>query len=574
MKRVFWILALLLVPSLGWGATYYVSQSGTGDGSAIGTPASVATFNAGTAPFDDLDDDTVYFLDTITTTIAPADSGTSGHVITLRGDYPSRGCTCEGSDVLSGSWTDAGGGLWTISLTGNPRYLWLDGKFAVVDASTDDDEEWTHDNVSTLTMKSSSQPATRYTEIRYASRANGIDISNHEYITVTGFTFSRLCKYSTTLDQYGAGAVRTNNGSNNTVTSCTFSNCSTAVSFGSASNNCVASYNTVNGVYGYSSGKNYNGIAFWSYGANNLIHHNTVVGKVLWTTGYQNAGEGVRLHGADGQWAAFNITGSSVYSNNISYMYWYGVCVWDRDTTDGIQNVNVAIYDNIISYVQDVPATDSGDHDGIGNGGTGSTDGNHWTGIYIYRNKVSECSNAGIHNANAMGAGGSIRYNVVINCGLQTTSIGGIRTANGTDVFNNIVYGSATGHGIRGDNDTVTGADPTEIKNNIIVGIDSSAKYGIYVDVEADATGSNNCIFDVPTGKETYNFTNTNGITSDPLFANASSYDFRLKPGSPCINTGTDVSLTTDYMGQTVPCRGVIDISAIEACYHLWLVGE
>jgi hypothetical protein len=38
--------------------------------------------------------------------------------------------------------------------------------------------------------------------------------------------------------------------------------------------------------------------------------------------------------------------------------------------------------------------------------------------------------------------------------------------------------------------------------------------------------------------------------------------DFRLKPSSPCINAGTDVSLTTDYAGRAI--RGVPDIGAYE----------
>jgi len=47
---------------------------------------------------------------------------------------------------------------------------------------------------------------------------------------------------------------------------------------------------------------------------------------------------------------------------------------------------------------------------------------------------------------------------------------------------------------------------------------------------------------------------------ADPLFR--STTDFRLKAGSPAINAGVDVGLTTDFLGK--PIRGVPDIGAYE----------
>lgn len=52
----------------------------------------------------------------------------------------------------------------------------------------------------------------------------------------------------------------------------------------------------------------------------------------------------------------------------------------------------------------------------------------------------------------------------------------------------------------------------------------------------------------------------TNVQHADPLFRSAT--DFRPKSGSPAINKGTDVGLTTDYIGKTI--RGVPDIGAYE----------
>ena len=95
------LIAFILMTSVAWGATYYVSQSGDGDGSAVGTPDSIADFNADV--FGELDGDTVYFLDAITTGINTPDAGISGSLIYLRGDYPGSECTitnASGSGIV------------------------------------------------------------------------------------------------------------------------------------------------------------------------------------------------------------------------------------------------------------------------------------------------------------------------------------------------------------------------------------------------------------------------------------------------------------------------------------------
>jgi hypothetical protein len=51
-------------------------------------------------------------------------------------------------------------------------------------------------------------------------------------------------------------------------------------------------------------------------------------------------------------------------------------------------------------------------------------------------------------------------------------------------------------------------------------------------------------------------------LTSDPLFVNASSYDFHLQPSSPAINAGIDVGVALDRDGN--PRVGAPDIGAYE----------
>jgi hypothetical protein len=98
MKK-YLVILLLLIACPAWGATYFVSQNGAGakTGADVDNASEIATFNAGTAPYNVLDDDTVYLLDTITTAVVIPDSGTSGHIATIRGDYAGHPCTITGA---------------------------------------------------------------------------------------------------------------------------------------------------------------------------------------------------------------------------------------------------------------------------------------------------------------------------------------------------------------------------------------------------------------------------------------------------------------------------------------------
>jgi hypothetical protein len=56
-----------------------------------------------------------------------------------------------------------------------------------------------------------------------------------------------------------------------------------------------------------------------------------------------------------------------------------------------------------------------------------------------------------------------------------------------------------------------------------------------------------------------------NSILDSPLFVDASGDDFHLQSGSPCIDAGTDVGLTEDYAGNSVPKGDWPDIGAYES---------
>lgn len=84
--------------------------------------------------------------------------------------------------------------------------------------------------------------------------------------------------------------------------------------------------------------------------------------------------------------------------------------------------------------------------------------------------------------------------------------------------------------------------------------IDPDEQYCIWY---STATGDRNW---KAQGEDTLPETHATSIVADPKLQSAT--DYRLRAGSPAINAGTDVGLTTDFLGK--PVRGVPDIGAYE----------
>jgi hypothetical protein len=129
--------------------------------------------------------------------------------------------------------------------------------------------------------------------------------------------------------------------------------------------------------------------------------------------------------------------------------------------------------------------------------------------------------------------------------------------------------------------DNVTGQ---LIKNNIAFGYSEKALIARYGGENDGVFGSGNIYANNCFGPESPNFIEwgekvykstypildnalgeiSNWIKSDPLFVNALAGVFRLVSTSPCINRGTDVNITKDYAGTSVPQSGAPDVGAYE----------
>jgi len=139
MKKLILIFIICIFAVNGWGATYYVSQNGSGDGSAVGTPDSEADLESGV--FGDLTGDEVYLLDEWTATTLAINSTTiggaktSGARITFRGDYPGHRFTLNNMIERSG-WANESGAIYSIACNYRPTVVLHNGDLLTLDDDT------------------------------------------------------------------------------------------------------------------------------------------------------------------------------------------------------------------------------------------------------------------------------------------------------------------------------------------------------------------------------------------------------------------------------------------------------
>ncbi|HNX65706.1 MAG TPA: SwmB domain-containing protein [Bacteroidales bacterium] len=94
-------------------------------------------------------------------------------------------------------------------------------------------------------------------------------------------------------------------------------------------------------------------------------------------------------------------------------------------------------------------------------------------------------------------------------------------------------------------------------KNNIFTG--ATYYWGALRETRSDSVFiTNNILYNNSNSNEFYvetaptNYTNSNNIVSDPLFANVTTGDFTLQSSSPAIDAGTDVGLTDDILSNNL----------------------
>ena len=184
------------------------------------------------------------------------------------------------------------------------------------------------------------------------------------------------------------------------------------------------------------------------------------------------------------------------------------------------------------------------------------------------------------------GTGGNIvTRNIVKNSTVNGIDLRSEETTNPMICENNTVIHSPNGDAGHGIVVQVSGVK-ADIYNNLITcdkdstdkNIQAIAISGPYTDVKVDNNlyyVTNGCMVGLIDGTEYTDLAawqsaisgvaaitgkDSNSIEANPKFRSAT--DYRLQPSSPCINKGTNVGLTTDYLGHSL--RGTPDIGAYE----------
>ena len=407
MKKFIYIAIIVCLASLANAGTYYVSQSGNGDGdgTSYADRASVAYHNAGTGVFASPGGNDIYLCGSITTSIN-ARSGSSGNITRYRLDY----ATDPGSIDHNNLWYEAGfdcSGKSYITLYGgsDPESKpIIDGQQTVGADCTDDDcltnppgsvGLWV-DSSSSLIKAIDLDNADHIIidNVKIQNSLKGISATGASYITVTRCHFYQHAKAGvnfTGSDHITIGGSEVNG---NKFEKCSFkhtraTNIPSGDFYGQQNADLIISYNEMLGVEGkpYSG---WGGGGILAYGTNRLVaEYNSI---------HDHGGAGFRaaIH-LKGQWVGYS------EDNIVRFNHMYAgpasgsaaVSNWCYGNSEGITITKAA--DNFVVYGNRVNNYDIGifimDSWALN---TDCTNGTTTENVYVFANEFSNLRDGGI----------------------------------------------------------------------------------------------------------------------------------------------------------------------------------
>jgi len=308
----------------------------------------------------------------------------------------------------------------------------------------------------------------------------------------------------------------------------------------------------------------------------------TTVDGFTISAGFQatDEGGGIRIVGGSSPTIRHNLITHNVVSYTAGSNYGFGAGIYVQDSSPIIED------NDIISN------TARGGSSGAGGGG-GIYSQNSDTiirGNRIVNNMVEGYAGGGLYlysGGSAVVSGNLIEANVVqgyYGGGIADRQPSNNRYENNVIVDNSAPFGggfydyntSATivnntivGNNRQGGGEgiAIDSSYPVTLTNNLVV----THTYGIFSRGTVSPTLWNNDVW----GSSTANYhgvvTGTTDISADPLLSGITPGDVHLLSGSPCIDAGATVSLTTDFYGDPRPVGSGYDIGADEYALHVYL---
>ena len=495
-------------------------------------------------------------------------SGTGGNAITYGAYGSGNNPLITGGDEnigVAGDWTDLGGNIWQKNIgSTTPQVVKFNGTVkGTSNASPSANYEYTYANPN-LSVYSVGNPSSYYTSIETSKRSYGIYINGKDYITMDGIDtglanyYGLQTMYPSTgvtilnvnVDWSGNSSISVygNTKNDSQTTGVTVQNCT-------AKSRIAAYYVSDIIIDGCTIPSTDNDVKIVAYhGGTVTIRNSTAPGTSTQgmdvinilnnTLTGSNTGGAINVeNGGDGVSQTLNISGNTI-SNDLYAGVWVSLATAGTYATGVISN----------NYIKD-----------CGKVGYGNNTG----GILIWN---------GVQNL-------IVANNMIINTGEPASNRGGIgvRTItgspanDGTTIINNTIVGH-TYSGIKLE-DTLALSN-LKVKNNITY---QTNHYALYVTPSTageatnvlnynnyyradggslirwnsiDYTGSQLSSYQVTSGKD------ASSSIANPSFVDISADDYGLTPSSPAIDAGTDVGLTTDFLGNHI--YGTPDIGAYE----------
>jgi hypothetical protein len=422
------------------------------------------------------------------------------------------------TDHSNTGWTNVSGAIWSYPQT-VATWLYENGKMLKMasDNTLADGNWWSTTDIVYYKAKVGSTPADNLIEY---SGTFSFTASDRDYVIVDGIHFTQ----GAWLDTHTADRT------NLTIKNCDFSQMRAGPFIGSSGSRTMTNITIENCTFDYNAVNVYLSNGFYSNAViqNNVITHSN---QTYWdepTTNATDDYDGLSLQ---------NLSNSTVKGNDIS-----GGCVASAGIYHWIcSGCNVTGTVITQNYIHDIE-------------GVGIKEGGEDTGTVNIQITYNVIKNVGIGQSDPSTQGG-IWLNRIQTSG--TPSL----------VANNTIYGGLVGINVWDQADYFT------IKNNIVSG--ASTYLARVYSTGTHNVFSNNLYYPGSVGTPFYTpyeatnwagwaavYTEANSLTSDPLFV--STTDFHLQSGSPAINAGANVSLTTDYAGRTVPQGAAPDIGSYE----------